>query len=258
MPAPFFCRLMSEKSFTVEWINYDEPDLYQRCAVKPQLRIGQLGGISNKVLNFKVFTRILAKALRDHKRVTYICKPCHKCLSRRGIRTEDFDSCNALSKALHRMCRMLQKSKFHFFSCSWSHEQSFSSWQLFTMMQGKRQPWELYQYNRWGVSLGMLASRLWGCIGLRMRTSENLALVCQHRALFACGRPHGVSDCRKFAWGHHLSAMSSLLIFVLGTSRQILSLLQTLLGCFGDLSGPLIRLRGRKQRPLGWKVKLHY
>ena len=64
-------------------------------------------------------------------------KPCHKCLSRRGIRTEDFDSCNALSEALHRMCRMLQKSKFHFFSCSWSHEQSFSSWQLCTMMQGK-------------------------------------------------------------------------------------------------------------------------
>ena len=72
-----------------------------------------------------------------------------------------------------------------------------------------------------------MLTRLWGCIGLRMRTSENLALVCQHRALFACGRPHGVSDCRKFAWGHHLSAMSSL--FVLGTSRQILSLLQTLL-----------------------------
>ena len=42
--------------------------------VKPQLRIGQLGGISNEVLNFKVFTKILPKAHWDHKRVTYFCK----------------------------------------------------------------------------------------------------------------------------------------------------------------------------------------
>ena len=57
-----------------EWTTYDEPDQFQRCAVKPQLRIGQLGGISNEVLNFKVFTKILPKAHWDHKRVTYICK----------------------------------------------------------------------------------------------------------------------------------------------------------------------------------------
>ena len=43
-------------------------------AVKPQLRIGQLGGISNEVLNFKVFTKILPKAQWGHKRVTNICK----------------------------------------------------------------------------------------------------------------------------------------------------------------------------------------
>mgnify|MGYP002804669219 CR=1 FL=1 len=46
-----------------EWTTYDEPDQFQRCAVKPQLRIGQLGGISNEVPNFKIFTRILPKAL---------------------------------------------------------------------------------------------------------------------------------------------------------------------------------------------------
>ena len=121
----------------------------------------------------------------------------------------------------------------------------------------KRQPWELYQYNRWGVSLGMLASRLWGCIGLRMRTSENLALVCQHRALFACG-PHGVSDCRKFVWRHHLSAMSSL--FVLGTSRQILSLLQTLLPdrVLWRFVRSTYSVERQKAKTLGLEVKLHY
>ena len=57
-----------------EWTTYDEPDQFQRCAVKPQLRMGQLGGISNEVPNFKIFTRILPKAQWAHKRVTNICK----------------------------------------------------------------------------------------------------------------------------------------------------------------------------------------
>ena len=36
--------------------------------------------------------------------------------------------------------------------------------------------------------------------------------VCWYRALIACGPPHGMGDCRKFAWGHHPSSMSSLFV----------------------------------------------
>ena len=67
---------------------------------------------------------------------------------------------------------------------------------------------------------------------------ESIALLnpdCQYRALIACGLPHGLGNCRKSGWGHHPSAMSSL--FVLGSSRQILSLLKhpSQAGCFSGV-----------------------
>ena len=58
------------------WTTYDEFYLFQRCAMKPQLRIGPLGGISTEVLNFKVFTRILLVTRRSRT----FAKPCRKYL----------------------------------------------------------------------------------------------------------------------------------------------------------------------------------
>ena len=76
--------------------------------------------------------------------------------------------------------------EFHFVSCSWSEQ----SWILAASHNdpGQKGSQELYQYKRWVVSL-------WDCIGLRMQpSSEDLALVCQYRALIACGPPHGLGD----------------------------------------------------------------
>ena len=114
------------------WTTYDEPNLFQWCVMKPQLRIGPLGGISSEVLNFKVFSRILPKAHGVTRKSRTFAKPCHKYLFRKCLWTA---RCPKRSIACAECCRNRNFTLFHVHGVS-----KVESWQLFTMIQGKRQP----------------------------------------------------------------------------------------------------------------------